>query len=131
MHSAQKLKQVTTELAKHPRAENIKEITSRERTKSAPYLRLKIAKALKSVKKFWLFYSTRMKKIEKTFRIFFEIILKSPVSRIVPKNEKGALWEFLDIHIEQKLKGASLETLKKLAQKSHKAEITYRKTFLV
>ena len=45
----------------------------------------KIAKRLQSVKYF--FYSTRMRKKMKNL---FEFFLKSPVSRIVPKNVKGA-----------------------------------------
>ena len=49
-----------------------------------------------------LFYSTRIrKKLKKKIRNFPKFLSKffwSPVSRIVPKNVKGALWEFLNIH---------------------------------
>ena len=60
--------------------------------KSAPYLRLKIAKGLQSVKYSLLQYP-HYKKIEKNpiFSKFFSEFFWSPISRIVPKNVEGDL----------------------------------------
>ena len=60
--------------------------TSRERPKSVPYLRLKIAKGLQSAKYSLLQYPHE-EKVEKIpfFRSFFHFF-SSPISRIVPKN---------------------------------------------
>ena len=60
-------------------------ITSRERPKSAPYPRLKIAKGLQSVNYSLIQYPYE-EKIEILQNTFW-----SPVSRIVPKNVKGDL----------------------------------------
>ena len=81
-------------------------ITSRERPKSAPYLRrkplflqLETTKALK-----------KLKFEKKNFPNF-------PVSRIVPKNVKrGTLWDFLNIHSVakyQKLMGGTIKKIRK------------------
>ena len=64
-------------------------IKSRERPKSAPYLRLK-----KTRKPLFLQLETtkalkKLKSEKKNFRIFFDFFSKIPVSRIVPKNVKG------------------------------------------
>ena len=49
-----------------------------------------------------LFYSTGMRNIEKKFPKFFFVFffdfLKSPICRIVPKNVRGVLLDFLNIH---------------------------------
>ena len=66
-------------------------LTSRERPKSAPYLRLKNSK---KTSKCQVLSSTVPKKISKNVLNF----LKFLVSRIVPKNVKGALWLFFNIH---------------------------------
>ena len=63
--------------------------TSRERPKTAPYLRLN-----KTRKPLFLQLETtktlkKLKIEENIFPNFFRIFLKSPVSRIVPKNVKG------------------------------------------
>ena len=67
---------------------DLQNTTSRERPKSAQYLRLKKTQTTFSTtgdKK-----ALKKRKIEKKkFRIFFGIFLKFPVSRIVPKNVKG------------------------------------------
>ena len=43
--------------------------------------------------------SQKTKNWEKKFPNFFsKLFLKFPVSRIVPKNVKGTLWDFLNIH---------------------------------
>ena len=71
-----------------------------------------IAKAQKKQNDFkvscTLFYSSRMRK---KFPIFFLIFLKFLVSRIVPKNLKGGLWNFSNIHSvakEKKIEGGTL-----------------------
>ena len=52
------------------------------------------------------------------FRIFFEIFLKSPVSRIVPKNVKGGtLWDFLNIHSVAKYQQIDGESNEKNSEK--------------
>ena len=65
--------------------------TSRERPKSAPYLRLKTTRKRKPL--FLQLETTKALKklkIEKKISEFFlEIFLKFPVIRIVPKNVKG------------------------------------------
>ena len=66
----------------------------------------------------------RKLKIEKKIRIFFEIFLKFPVSRIVPKNVKGGtLWGFLNIHSVAKYQKLMGGTIKKNSEKnqSHSA----------
>ena len=70
-------------------------ITSRERPKSAPYLRLnKTRNPL-----FLQLETTKALKKPKIEEIFLKFFLKSPISRIVPKNVKGGtLWDFLNIH---------------------------------
>ena len=75
--------------------------TSRERPKSAPYLRLKNIKRTSKCQVFSSTVPALGKKIEKNFRKFSKFLSNffwSSVSRIVPKNVKGALWEFLNIH---------------------------------
>ena len=86
----------TNSAARHPklRCPNLlihstKKLTSRERPKSAPYLRLK-----KTRKPLFLQLETtkalkKLKIEKKNFRFFFEFFSKFPVSRIVPKNVKG------------------------------------------
>ena len=62
--------------------------------------------------------------------MFYEIFLKSPVSSIVLKNIKRALWGFLNIHSfakQKKKKGEPFEDNKKIAKISHKAKIPYKK----
>ena len=61
--------------------------------------------------------------LRKSFtEFFFEIFLKSSVSRIVPKNVKEeALWDFLNVHSVakyQKLKEGPFGDIKKIAKKS-------------
>ena len=58
----------------------------------------KIAKGLRSVKYSFVQYA-REEQIENSdfFKKKFEFFW-SPVSRIVPKNVKGGLWDFLNIH---------------------------------
>ena len=61
---------------------------------------------------------------KKSSEFFFEIFLKFPVSRIVPKNVKGGtLWDFLNIHSVAKYQKLMGET-KKISEKnqSHSAE---------
>ena len=66
-------------------------VKSRERPKSASYLRLKKARKRKPL--FLQLETTKaLKKLKiekKNSEFFFEIFLKFPVSRIVPKNVKG------------------------------------------
>ena len=88
--------------------------TSRERPKSAPYLRLK-----KTRKPLFLQLETtkalKKLKIEKKKSEFF---LKFPVSRIVPKNVKGGtLWDFLNIHSVAKYQKLMGGTIKKFGKK--------------
>ena len=56
------------------------------------------------------FYNSRQRKLSKNDS--FRNYLKFPVSRIVPKNEKGGtLWNFLNIHFvanDQKLMGGTI-----------------------
>ena len=71
-------------------------VTSRERPKSAPYLRLKKTRKRKPL--FLQLETTKALKklkIEKKIR-FFSIFLKFPVSRIVPKNVKGDALRFFE-----------------------------------
>ena len=96
---------------------------SRELPKSAPYLGL--TKTRKP-----LFPNWRQQKLSKTkiFRrkfsrpFFSKFVLKSSVSRIVPKNVKGGtLWDFyfLNIHYVakcQKIGGAPFGNIKKFAK---------------
>ena len=74
-------------------------------------------------------FMKRRLKIEGNF--FSETFLKSPVSRIVPKNVKWGT--FLNIHSVakyQKIEGGPFGDIKKFAKKkSHKAEITCTKNF--
>ena len=93
--------------------------TSRERPKSAPYLRLKKTRKRKPL--FLQLETTKALKnleTEKKFRFFFEISLKFPVSRIVPKNVKrGTLWDFLNIHSVVKYQKLMGGTIKKVSEK--------------
>ena len=79
-----------------------------------------------------LFYSTRMKN---KFRNFFEFYLKSPVSRIVPKIVKVGpfgIFEHPFCCKIEKNEGGPFGDIKQIYQKkSHKAEITFTKKFLV
>ena len=74
-------------------------LTSRERPKSAPYLRLK-----KTRKPLFLQLETtkalkKLKIEKKNFRTFFlKFFLKFPVSRIVPKNVKGGRFLSHELH---------------------------------
>ena len=66
-------------------------------------------------------------KIEKTFfRIFFEFFLKSPVSRIVPKNVKGGPSGIFRTSILlqniKKLNGGPYGAIKKISEKNEKFE---------
>ena len=102
-----------------------KKITSRERPKSTPYLRLK--KTRKQKRLFLQLETTKALKklkIEKKNPIFFEIFLKFPVSRIVPKNVKGGtLWDFLNIQSVAKYQTLMGGTIKKSEKnRSHSAE---------
>ena len=95
-------------------------LTSRERPKSAPYLRLKKTRKRKPL--FLQLETTKdfkKLKIEKYSEFFFEIYLKFPVSRIVPKNVKGGtLWDFLNIHSVAKYQKVMGGTIKKFGKKS-------------
>ena len=103
----------------------VDEKTSRERPKSAPYLRLK-----KTRKRKPLFLQLETTKALKKLKIkkknsdFFQFFLKFPVSRIVPKNVKGGtLWDFLNIHSVAKYQKLMGGTIKKFRKKiSHSAE---------
>ena len=96
--------------------------TSRERPKSAPYLRLKNSKR---TSKCQVLSSTVPKK---NFQKFFDFFLNFLVSRIVPKNVKGALWlsTFFNIGFStsillqnrKKMKGEPFGDIKKIAKKS-------------
>ena len=76
------------------------------------FLQLKTTKALKKLK------------FEKKNPIyFFEIFLKFPVSRIVPKNVKGGtLWDFLNIHSVVKYQKLMGGTIKKSVSQCRKKE---------
>ena len=101
--------------------------TSRERPKSAPYLRLKIAKGLQSVKYSLLQYP-REEKIEKKsdfLKTFFRFIW-SPVSRIVPKNVKGGPLGVFEHPFFCKIEtneGGPLGTLINFAKKTSKWQV--------
>ena len=78
------------------------------------------------------------KELGKNFtEFFFEIFLKSPVSRIVPKNVKGDPLGFFErpirCKISKKLKGGPLEnpleTLKKFAKKVSKQKLHAQKNW--
>ena len=103
--------------------------TIRERTKSAPYLRLKNSKRTSKCQVF----SSTVPEWEKNSKKNFDFFFKSPVRRIVPKNVKGeTLWDFLNIHSIQnrkKLRGPFGDIKKICEKKSHKAEITCTKNF--
>ena len=95
--------------------------TSRERPKSAPYLRLN-----KTRKPLFLQLETtkalkKLKIEEKFFPNFFrKFFLKSPVSHIAPKNVKGTLSAFLNIHSVakyQKIDGGPFGAMKKIGKK--------------
>ena len=93
--------------------------TSRERPKSAPYLRLKNSKRTQN--KSTLFYSTRIR-----------IFLKSPVSRIVSKNVKGdplGVFQHPFFCKIEKIEGGPFGDIKKMRKKSHKAEKTCKKNW--
>ena len=86
-----------------------------------PYLRLN-----KTRKPFFLQLETKaLKKLkieEKIFPNFFsKFFLKSPVSRIVPKNVKGGtLWNFLNIHSVAKYQKTDGGSNKKISEKNEK-----------
>ena len=83
-------------------------ITSRERPKSRPYLRLKKIRKRKPL----------FLQLEKTKALKKRIFLKFPVSRIVPKNVKGGtLWDFLNIHSVAKYQKLMGGTIKKTSEK--------------
>ena len=94
--------------------------TSRERPKSALYLRLKKTRKRKPL--FLQLETTKALKklkIEKKIPNFFSIFLKFPVSRIVPKNVKGGtLLDFLNIHSVAKYQKLMGGTIKKIGKKS-------------
>ena len=94
--------------------------TSRERPKSAPYLRLKKTRKRKPL--FLQLETTKALKklkIEKKSEFFFEFFSKFPVSRIVPKNVKGGtLWDFLNIHSVAKYPKLMGGTIKYFGKKS-------------
>ena len=55
--------------------------------------------------------------------------MRSPVSRIVPKNVKGDLWNFLNIHSVakyQKIKRGTLWSNKKDSEKNEKFEQSHK-----
>ena len=104
-------------------------LTSRERPKSAPYLRIKNSKrtSVSSI----LFYSIRMRKKLKKIRFFW-----SPVSHIVPKNVKkeGSLEVFehpFFCRIEKNEGGPFADIEKICEKKVSRPKKTLHKKFLV
>ena len=89
--------------------------TSRERPKSAPYVRLKKTRKRKPL--FLQLETTKaLKKLkmEKKNDFFSKFFLMFPVSRIVPKNVKvGTLCDFLNIHSVAKLMGGTIKKIRK------------------
>ena len=94
--------------------------TSRERPKSAPYLRLKKTRKRKPLSlQPETTKALKKLKIEKKKSDFFRFFLKFPVCRIVPKNVKGGtLWDFLNIHSVAKYPKLMGGTIKKIRKKS-------------
>ena len=76
-----------------------------------------------------LFYSARMGKISK---IFLEIFLKYPVSRIVLKIVKGwTLCDFFNVLLLQKIKGGSFGDIKKMQKIVSQSRNNMHKKILV
>ena len=96
--------------------------TSRERPQPAPYFRLK------NSKRYQVFSST----VPEWGKKFSKNVLKSPVSRIVPKIvKKATLWNFLYCCKILKIERGTLFDIKKICEKkTREAKITCTKNFL-
>ena len=95
--------------------------TSRERPKSAPYLRLKKTQKRKPL--FLQLETTKaLKKLnikKKNFRIFFRNFFEvSGKSHSAEKCKRGTLWDFLNIHSVAKYQKLMGGTIKKTSEKN-------------
>ena len=98
--------------------------TSRERPKSAPYLRLKSSKR---TSKRTLFYSTGMGKRFPFFSNFFKVSGKSHSAKKVKEGPFGIFRTSILLQNRKQLKGDPLETLKKVLQSRNNTQKNFVK----